>query len=192
MKLMLFIAMAILSAGSVAGQVNHLDINGNVVTFTTTTGKSHTLPSCATDADKQKWAISLDDAKGRAMYSLLITSLTSSLTVNVESANACVEGQGIERAGRIWTSPNMGGQASVATKEILKTVGYAYFALQGGQPSCQIKASSKDDSGNDYIASAGGFCSCKSGARDVYEKYGDGSVDGLFKCVLAVKVPVVS
>ena len=81
-----------------AGQVNHLDVNGNMVVFGTDAAKSAASPACMDAANADKWAVSLNSESGRAIYSMLMTATVTKMAVTVESAGDCADQPGFERA----------------------------------------------------------------------------------------------
>ena len=98
-----------------SGQVNYLDVNGDIVVFATEATKTNTSPACVGAANSDKWAVSLNSESGRAIYSLLMTALVTKMRVNVESAGDCADQDGYERAQRVWLDAVAGGTNSSAS-----------------------------------------------------------------------------
>ncbi|AIY67414.1 hypothetical protein [Pseudoalteromonas piratica] len=115
MKLLL--SLAILFAPIIAqanAKISYLNVDGNNVHFTLAADKTHTIPSCAIAETNQHYGVSLLTEAGRAMYSLLITAMSSKQAVSVVSGNDCNDVAGVERAQSISLMPDVsaaGGSA---------------------------------------------------------------------------------
>lgn len=82
-----------------AGLVSELKITGNIVTFKTSATKSNTALACIDDAKKAYWSTDLSTDAGRAMYSSLVTAISTKTNVAVTSNQACL--LGYEQAGSL-------------------------------------------------------------------------------------------
>lgn len=100
-------ALPLFANANAAGQVNYLNIDGDAVHFSTEETKSHTLPSCAVAATKDRYAFSLRTDAGRAMYSLLITAMAGKQAITVDSGQDCADVAGLERAEGISITPTV-------------------------------------------------------------------------------------
>jgi hypothetical protein len=106
MKYYALIITFLLSSGAyAAAKVNYLNVEGDIVVFTTDEIKTATSPSCVMTATAQQWSVSLTSPSGRTLYSLLATSLAGGLNVTVTSANDCSDLAGIEKALSITVEP---------------------------------------------------------------------------------------
>lgn len=90
-----------------AGKVSYLNVDGDNVHFATAEVKAAASPGCAVEASKEHFAVSLRTEAGRAMYSLLITAMSSDVPVTVVSANDCADAFGLERAQSVSISPEV-------------------------------------------------------------------------------------
>ncbi|PAJ73591.1 hypothetical protein CJF42_15115 [Pseudoalteromonas sp. NBT06-2] len=91
---------------SAAAKVDYLNVDGDIVYFTTTEGKATASPSCVVNDTQKQWSVSLNSGSGRALYSLLATALAGELAVTVTSAQDCGDTPGIERASSIAIAAN--------------------------------------------------------------------------------------
>ncbi len=85
-----------------AGTVDFLEVDNDVVLFSTSEAKATSSPACVTPENATKWSISLATQSGRAHYTMLVTALSMGIEVNVETAGDCADMAGLERATRIW------------------------------------------------------------------------------------------
>lgn len=85
-----------------AGTVDFLEVDNDVVLFSTSEVKATNSPACVTAENANKWSISLATQSGRANYTMLVTALSMGIEVNVETAGDCADMAGLERATRIW------------------------------------------------------------------------------------------
>ncbi len=86
------------------GSVEYLEVDNNVVLFSTSEPKSGARPTCVNIANSgDLWAISLATESGRAVYSLILTAMAKGNTaaLNIESANNCQDKDGIESASKV-------------------------------------------------------------------------------------------
>lgn len=86
-----------------SGMVDYLEVDNNVVLFSTTETKAHAALSCVTDDNADLWSVSLATDSGRAMYSLILTAMAKGdeLGLSVSTANDCGVITGIERADNV-------------------------------------------------------------------------------------------
>jgi len=112
---------------SAASKVDYISVDGNIVYFTTTEGKTTASPTCVVNEKQDLWTISLLTSNGRALYSLLATALAGDLAVTVRSAQNCGDTPGIERAKSIAASPRN-----------TTSVGDKYFYLYKGDGTTQL------------------------------------------------------
>ncbi|MCH2058016.1 MAG: hypothetical protein MK214_15665 [Thalassotalea sp.] len=78
-----------------------LNVDGDVALFTTAEAKTHEIPSCVDQSRKQEWAVSLDTASGKAIYSLLIAAMSGNRAITVESSLDCAGVGSVERAHKV-------------------------------------------------------------------------------------------
>ncbi|WP_448566718.1 hypothetical protein [Thalassotalea ganghwensis] len=97
----LFPALALASS-----KISYLNVDGNNVHFALAGDKAHTIPSCAVAETNQHYGVSLLTEAGRAMYSLLITAMSSKQAVSVVSGNDCNDVNGVERAQSVSLTPD--------------------------------------------------------------------------------------
>ncbi|MGJ8682178.1 hypothetical protein [Paraglaciecola sp.] len=86
-----------------AGTIDFLEVDNDVVLFSTTDAKTHTLPSCVTAENANLWSVSLANESGRATYSLILTAMArgDSVALDVESADDCVNRPGAEDVSKV-------------------------------------------------------------------------------------------
>ena len=82
-----------------AGLVSELKITGNIVTFKTSAPKSNTVLACIDDTKKAYSSTDLNTDAGRAMYSSLVTAISTKTNVDVTSNQTCL--LGYEQAGSL-------------------------------------------------------------------------------------------
>ena len=108
MKYITYCAALFMSANAMASsKVDFIEVQGDNVIFTTQAEKTGARPSCVAQEHVDKWSVSLKTASGRALYSMLATSLAGRLNVTVTSANDCSDVEGVERASSIAVMPNV-------------------------------------------------------------------------------------
>ena len=113
---MLVTGMALAAMGSacVAGTVDYLEIENDVVLFSTSDSKTST-PACVDAASSDLWSVSLSSDSGRAMYSMILTAMAKpgELGLQVQTADDCAVSAGVERAGNVqMVSSAQGGSSS--------------------------------------------------------------------------------
>lgn len=117
-KVSLAMFLSLLSCLSVAsGNVGYLEVEDDVVLFSISDSKSGTSPSCVSVGKEDLWSVSLASDSGRAIYSLMLTSMASTeVGLTVESAGDCGVVEGIERAKKVTLEANIvdGGKGSYA------------------------------------------------------------------------------
>ncbi|AIY67415.1 hypothetical protein [Pseudoalteromonas piratica] len=117
------LSLAILCAPFIAqanAKISYLNVDGNNVHFALASDKTHTIPSCAIAETNQHYGVSLLTEAGRAMYSLLITAMSSKQAVSVVSGNDCSDVEGVERAKSVILTPQVESTESAK----LRWVGY--------------------------------------------------------------------
>lgn len=89
----------LISPFALSNTVNFLEVENDTAIFSTSEAKANG-PACVLSEFKDKWAVSLSSDSGRAMYSLIMTALakSESLQLSVTSANDCGVLDGVERA----------------------------------------------------------------------------------------------
>ncbi|WP_448566716.1 hypothetical protein [Thalassotalea ganghwensis] len=104
------LSLAILCVPFIAqasSKISYLNVDGNNVHFALAGDKAHTIPSCAVAETNQHYGVSLLTEAGRAMYSLLITAMSTKQAVTVVSANDCSDVDGVERAQSVNLIPDI-------------------------------------------------------------------------------------
>ena len=104
----LALSLSIFSASDVAaGVINHLQVDDDLVIFSTDEVKTAPSPACVTAENANLWSVSLSNDSGRAIYSMVLTAVAkgASMAVDVESANDCGVTNGIERARKVSLVP---------------------------------------------------------------------------------------
>ncbi|OCQ18325.1 hypothetical protein A7985_24255 [Pseudoalteromonas luteoviolacea] len=91
---------------SAAATVSELNVQGETATFTLSSPKTHTPPSCVSESNQNKWAINLNSLQGQAMYSLLVTAVSKEQAISVESALRCESLADVEQVKSISLSMN--------------------------------------------------------------------------------------
>jgi hypothetical protein len=110
MKLSLYTpALSLLLVASLrlnaAGTVDFLEVNNDLVLFSTTEIKATASPACVTSDNADLWSVSLATKAGSAIYSMILTAMANgeSMGLVVQSANDCNVRDGIERADTVRT-----------------------------------------------------------------------------------------
>lgn len=80
-----------------AAPINYLNVENDIVYFSTSESKNKASPNCAVDETKEQWAMSLTSTEGRNLYRALLTANASGNSIEVTSANDCQATQNIER-----------------------------------------------------------------------------------------------
>ncbi len=96
-----------------AGKVNYLNVDEDIVYFSTNVTKAATSPACMVAKNAERWTISLNTKNGRAMYSLLATALAGTLDIEVISGQDCSVIDGFERARSIAVMPDLSAATGV-------------------------------------------------------------------------------
>ena len=86
---------------SLAGTLNKLTVEQDVVVFSLKYSKQHTIPDCVAPANNELWSLSLATTKGKAGHALLVTAASEGLEIDVTPALDCRDRSGIERAQTI-------------------------------------------------------------------------------------------
>ncbi|MFT5756078.1 MAG: hypothetical protein ACI9LM_000790 [Alteromonadaceae bacterium] len=81
-----------------SSKISQLNVEGDVVYFSTSESKSVNNPSCVSVENAERWSTSLDNKSGRALYALLVSAVSSNANIEVTSANDCSIVTGVERA----------------------------------------------------------------------------------------------
>ncbi|WP_281556443.1 hypothetical protein [Thalassomonas sp. RHCl1] len=97
-----------------AAKVSYLNVDGDNVHFSTAEAKSAASPACVVAETNERFAVSLRTEAGRAMYSLLITAMSSDQPVTVVSGSDCGDVFGLERAQSVSISPDVTNEAGGA------------------------------------------------------------------------------
>jgi len=102
-KILALLSLVTLGAAKAAGTVDFLEVDNDVVLFSTSAEKTAASPACVTSETSNLWAVSLVSDSGRAIYSLILTAMAKGegLGLNIESAQDCAVSNGVERAGRV-------------------------------------------------------------------------------------------
>lgn len=110
-----FLGLLVLYTGGAkaAGSVDFLEVDNDVVLFSTTEAKTGTRPACMTVDNNALWSVSLASESGRAMYSLILTAMAKgdSVGLAVESAADCANKDGVERASKVNLAASGGSQS---------------------------------------------------------------------------------
>ncbi|WP_125784027.1 hypothetical protein [Pseudoalteromonas rubra] len=100
-------ALTLLSAtvtqAQTSAHVKSLSVQGTTATFSLVQDKTHTLPACVNPDTRQLWSLDITSIQGRALYSLLMTAVSKSQLVSVQSANNCDVLAGIEQVAGLTT-----------------------------------------------------------------------------------------
>lgn len=95
----LLISLLLFSPVALAGgKLTDLQIDKEVVIFSTTQIKPLPNLACVANDAADKWTASLKTESGRAIYSLLVTALSKNLALEVSGAGDCADKDGIERS----------------------------------------------------------------------------------------------
>ncbi|GLX78732.1 hypothetical protein tinsulaeT_20720 [Thalassotalea insulae] len=105
--LLAFTLSAFSALSFASSHISYLNVENDTVVFSLSDEKSHTIPSCVSSENQQKYAVSLTSETGRAVYSLLITAMASKQGIAVESANDCAVVSGIEQAMGVSIVPEV-------------------------------------------------------------------------------------
>lgn len=96
--LVIVLASIGLSSKAHAASIAQLDIQGELVIFTTTEAKSHNVPTCVSTDNTEKWAVNLNTQKGVLAYGMLLSAFNAGLQIEVTSTDACEGATAIEGA----------------------------------------------------------------------------------------------
>ncbi|MCG7560703.1 hypothetical protein [Pseudoalteromonas sp. McH1-42] len=96
---------ALCSPLTIAGPITQIEIENNIVLFSTSSMAPSTV-ACVAENKNQLRSVSLDSHSGRAMYSLLITAVAKQQAVAVTSAQDCADLAGVERVQSLRLAPN--------------------------------------------------------------------------------------
>ncbi len=93
---------AISGLSQAAGTIDFLEVDNDVVLFSTTDTKTSS-PACVTSEYSDLWSVSLASDSGRAIYSLILTSMAKGdgVALNIESGQNCADRDGVERAAKV-------------------------------------------------------------------------------------------
>lgn len=82
-----------LQAQASQAKLASVDLRDDHVMFALQSPKTHAIPSCAANATgtKEMWTFSINDAQGRAMYSMLMTAVAKQQAVKVTSGQTCFQ-----------------------------------------------------------------------------------------------------
>jgi hypothetical protein len=107
MKYTLLLLLALSGSAIANGNVDFLEVDGDTVFFSTSGGKSHSLPSCVATDNSALWTLSLTSDSGRAMYSLVLTAMAKGdeLAIDVVSQGNCTLIDGYEQAANVSLIP---------------------------------------------------------------------------------------
>ncbi|WP_102796400.1 hypothetical protein [Bowmanella denitrificans] len=105
MKWILVIAFFVFSRACLADYIVELQIQGNSILFKTQGNKTHVLPNCVEDNNRQIWSASLDGPSGQALYVQLTSAALAPYPVEVVSANDCGVLPGYERVATVRIMP---------------------------------------------------------------------------------------
>lgn len=86
-----------------AGTVDFLEVDNDVVLFSTSETKIGTSPACMASDNANLWSVSLASNSGRAIYSLILTAMAKddNVGLNIQSAQDCADKTGLERASKV-------------------------------------------------------------------------------------------
>ncbi|MBQ4880213.1 hypothetical protein J8M21_23710 [Pseudoalteromonas luteoviolacea] len=105
-----------------ASPLEELMVQGDIAVFKTVAAKTHSSPECVAADKKAQWAVDLKTHSGRAMYSSLVTALSTGADIEVSSNNACLAGSGYEQVAALNVKANkMGG----SNGQSVRFVGFA-------------------------------------------------------------------
>lgn len=96
---LLLSSQSLLAASAPASYIAALTVNGDVISFTTDSAKTHTLPACVSGTSEEQWAISY--AGNAPLYALLSIAQSANEPIEITSANDCGAASGIERASYV-------------------------------------------------------------------------------------------
>jgi hypothetical protein len=115
LKSLLFTSLLLVSSTiQASGTVNFLEVDNDVVLFSTSEAKTVASPTCVTTDNANLWTVSLASDSGRAIYSLILTSMAKGegVALNIESAQDCADKSGVERASKVNLTANVDVQSS--------------------------------------------------------------------------------
>ncbi|MBD1582582.1 hypothetical protein [Pseudoalteromonas sp. S16_S37] len=160
-----------------ASTVAELNVLGDTATFTLSEPKTHTIPSCVSSDNQNKWAINLNSLQGQAMYSLLVTAVSKEQLVTVQSAQRCESVVDVEQVQSLSLSVNKqsagSGGAWLYKGDGVTKVGkvisfepnvYYYSPIEGTQKYHVYKPSIGKDFQSHYFLDA----ECKSEPYQTY------------------------
>lgn len=112
--------------------INYIEVDDDVILFSTTDEKSGISPSCVDADHRALWSASLDTNSGRAIYSLLLTAMAKEqgLAVNISSADDCSVVDGIERADNVTLAVTTASASSTSTSAFPGTIFDSLMAVE--------------------------------------------------------------
>ena len=140
MKYVITILVILYSSSSLAAKVSYVSVKNDKVYFSTAIAKSHTIPTCVTTENTNKWALNIAEPSGRAMYSILVTAMAANMDLSVVSANDCGAETGYERPieitlGSADSSAPIGSAIYKSCDEILQNIPSAQDGVYTIQPT---------------------------------------------------------
>ena len=162
-KVLFFILSAFCHQALAAAKVNFINIDNDIVFFSTAEAKAASSPSCVVAATQQQYTISLDNETGRAMYALLITALAGQQEIEVASAQDCADVVGIERVQSINMIPALPAPEPVKSKSLkLVAIGWQnYTRGTWDERFCHVyKTLTNPNTGRYYMQANGDSCQC--------------------------------
>lgn len=175
-KLIYALPALIMGATQAAGTIDQLKIDDDVVLFSTTEAKTHTLPACVSDEHAKLWSVSLQTDSGKAMYALILNAMSQGSGLTVDSAADCANRNGVERAKGVditvatqeaekHTSLNIYKADGIKIGTLVSPVGpYRWYysdsettdgvKYMDNQSSATLYFASEDCSGNPHVGSA--------------------------------------
>lgn len=145
-KFVMFIVALLLmpnnaNATGLQAKLNSVELRDDSVIFSLQSAKTHSIPSCAANLPqtKQMWTFSINDLRGRAMYSMLMTAVAKQQEIEVTSSQACLQQIELASGIRLAVSqqadmtPSQGAKVHLYKGDGVTKLGVVISATHGGR-----------------------------------------------------------
>ncbi|WP_125560686.1 hypothetical protein [Pseudoalteromonas rubra] len=130
---MLFIGLTMSSPVLASGPVylDELSVQGELAVFKTQSAKTHTPPECVLAENKAFWAVDLATHSGRAVYSSLVTALSTGAPIAIGPGTGCIKQSGYETPASVTVKAAQASGSNGGT-----SVRFSGIIQRGGRTDC--------------------------------------------------------
>lgn len=123
-KYLMLMSLILAGSAQAAGTIDYLEVDNDVVLFSTTEAKSAASPACVSADKADLWSASLSSDSGRAIYSLILTTMAKGegVGLSITSAQDCAGKIGVERASNVSLTQQEVTPASAPTPTAQHTI----------------------------------------------------------------------